>query len=126
PDDASDGPGRHGEGEVVDQHAIAVALARPFRPLDHAAEPGSLRDEDLRRPHLLALVLGEKLFIGAAAGLTLRLSGPRRHVHPFQLAIERPLARGLLLLLDAQPLSLLLEPGGVVALPGNALAAIEL
>ncbi len=34
--------------------------------------------------------------------------------------------RGLLALLDLEPLLLLLQPGGVVALPGNAVAAVEL
>src|SRR5690606_7401506 len=54
------------------------------------------------------------------------LAGARAHVDPFELARERatPLALGLLFLLEA--LALLIEPGGVVALPRDALAAIEL
>ena len=44
----------------------------------------------------------------------------------FELAFERFPALALLLLLDGQPFGLLVEPGAVVALPGNALAAVEL
>ena len=60
------------------------------------------------------------------ARLALRLPRARRHAHPFELALPACAGgRGFLLLLR-QPLLLLLEPGGVVALPRNAGAAIEL
>jgi hypothetical protein len=45
---------------------------------------------------------------------------------PFELVLQRALARRLLLFLLGETLLLLLEPGRVVALPRNALAAIEL
>ena len=46
--------------------------------------------------------------------------------HPLELALEHRLARGLLLSSTCEPLLLLLEPRRVVALPGNAVAAVEL
>ncbi len=54
------------------------------------------------------------------------MAGARRQSHPFELAGQRPLARGGFLFLLLEPLLLLLEPRGVVALPRNALAAVEL
>src|SRR5204862_1824424 len=58
--------------------------------------------------------------------LALRLPRTRRHADPLELAGERAAARrGLLLLLGEPPL-FLLEPRGVVALPRDAGAAVEL
>ena len=71
-------------------------------------------------------LLGEQLLVGLQARLALGLARPRRHAHPLELALERALPRGLLLLLEREPLLLLLEPGGVVALPRDARAAVEL
>src|SRR6185503_17824528 len=45
---------------------------------------------------------------------------------PLELALDRLLARGLARLLPLQALALLLEPFGVVALVGDARAAVEL
>ena len=44
---------------------------------------------------------------------------------PFELALERPLPGGLASLLVGQAALLLLEPGRVVALEGDAAAAVE-
>ena len=49
-----------------------------------------------------------------------------RQAHPFELAGERALPRGGLLLLDLQPSLLLFEPARVVPFVGDAPAAIEL
>src|SRR5690606_11744072 len=46
--------------------------------------------------------------------------------HPFELLLDCALTRLLLLLLDREALLLLLEPGAVVALPRDAVAAVEL
>ena len=70
--------------------------------------------------------LGEQLLVRAEARLRLRVSRLRRQAHPLELALQRPLARRGLLLLDGQPRLLLLEPARVVALIGDAAAAIEL
>ena len=68
----------------------------------------------------------EQGLVGGDARLALRLAGARRHPDPLELALERPLAGGLGLLLAREALLLLLEPGGVVALPGDPVAAVEL
>ena len=71
-------------------------------------------------------VLGQQLFVGVDAGLALGHAGARAHADPLELALEGALAAGVLFLLQGQALLLLLQPGGVVALPGDALAAVEL
>src|SRR5690606_10627134 len=58
--------------------------------------------------------------------LCLRLARLRVRTHPLELLLDRALTRLLLLLLDRETLLLLLEPGAVVALPRNAVAAVEL
>src|SRR5204863_5362563 len=45
---------------------------------------------------------------------------------PFELALERPLTPRFGLLLEREPLLLLLEPRRVIALPRDAASAIEL
>ena len=93
---------------------------------DHVAQPRPRRDDDLRRAVPLLASLGEQRLVGLEPRLGLRLARARRHAHPFELVLERPLARGFLLLLLGQALLLLVEPGGVVALPRDARAAVEL
>src|SRR6266404_99832 len=61
-----------------------------------------------------------------AALVGLFLPRARGSRDPFTLARERALARRLLAPLLLQPLLLLLEPGRIIALVGNAAAAVEL
>ena len=93
---------------------------------DEVAEARPRRDRDLDRVLALLLLVGEHLVVRGEARLGLGLARARRRLDPLELARERALARrlGLLLLLEA--LALLLEPRGVVALPRDARAAIEL
>src|SRR5690606_13786360 len=93
---------------------------------DLIAQPGAGRDHDLRGGQRLPLVLVEQLLERIDAGLALGLPRPGRHADPLQLALEGALARGLLLLLQAQALPLLLEPGRVVPLPRDPLATVQL
>src|SRR5690606_38455105 len=55
-----------------------------------------------------------------------RLPRLRIRADPFELGLDRTLPRGLLLLLEREPLLLLLEPRRVVALPRDAVASVEL
>src|SRR5207245_11360936 len=64
--------------------------------------------------------------LGLAARRGRRRAGSGRHAYPFQLVLEGALARGVLLLLLGEARLLLIEPRGVVALPRDARAAIEL
>ena len=61
-----------------------------------------------------------------SARLRLRVPRLRARAHPLELAGERAAPGRLLLLLDREPRLLLLEPGGVVALERQPLAAVEL
>ena len=72
------------------------------------------------------LGLGHEIVVGGDPRLALALAGPGRHADPFELAFERGLPGAVGLLLGGEARLLLLEPGGVVALPGDARAAIEL
>ena len=54
------------------------------------------------------------------------MTGFGSHTYPLQLALEGLAAFALLLLLHRQAGGLLLQPGAVVALPGDAFAAVEL
>ena len=67
-----------------------------------------------------------KLLVALVARLGFRLPGARRGGDPFLLARERALVRLLLAAFLLEPLLLLLQPGRVIALVGNAAAAVEL
>ncbi len=73
-----------------------------------------------------SLAFLKQLFVALVARLRFRLPRPGRRGNPFLLALERALVRGLLAALLLQPLLLLHQPGRIVALVGNALAAVEL
>src|SRR5438477_3848995 len=127
-DHADDAAPRQVEVDAVHEQPVAVPLAEPAR-LDHeVAEPRTRRDRDARgtAARFGRLVLREELLVGGEPRLALRLARARRHPHPLELACKRPAARrGFLLLLREPPL-LLLEPRGVVPLPRDAEAAVEL
>ena len=125
-DDADDAAGRQRERQIVHQQLVAVGLAHAAR-FDHdVAEPRARRNVDLDLLELLRRVLVEQLLVGVEARLALGLTRARRHADPLELALQRLLTLALGLLLLGQPLLLLVEPRGVVALPRDALAAIEL
>ena len=125
-DDADDGARRQAEREVVDQQPLAEGLAQPV-DLDHeVAEPLPRRDVDLVRL-VAGLEFDGRQFVELAQPrLALRLPGLRVRAHPLEFAGERAAQPFLLLLLLGEALFLLLEPGRVVALPGYAVAAVEL
>ena len=128
-DDADDAAARQVEVEVVDQQVVAVApCAGPCASTTRSPRrgPGGIVISALAVALLGRLVLGQQLLVAREARLALGLARARRHAHPLELALERALARRLLLLLLREPLLLLLEPGRVVALPRDARAAVEL
>ena len=112
--------------EVLEEQPVAEALRDALR-LDHdVAEPRAGRDVDLDLVELHVLLLGEQLLVRAEPRLRLRVAGLRaRRTHSSSRASVRWRAE-LCLLLDLQPRLLLLEPAGVVALVGDAAAAVEL
>src|SRR5215210_1439122 len=125
-DHADDPARRERERHVLDEQPLAEPL-RDVLGVDHeVAEPRPGRDVDLDLVELDVLVVGEQLLVGADARLRLRVPGLRARPHPFELAGERAAPCRLRLLLDRQPRLLLFEPGGVVALERQPLAAVEL
>src|SRR5437588_11726165 len=84
------------------------------------------RNDDLRGRRLLFGGLPEQVVVALVARLGFRLPRLRRRGDPFLLARERALARLFLAAFLRQALLLLYEPRRVVALVGNALAAIKL
>ena len=120
-------PGGSLKRQVVDQQPLAEGLAQ-VRDLDHeVAEPRARRDVDLVRLVAAPGIRREDSSSNCAqARLALRLARLGVGAHPFELARERLPQALLLLLLLREPLLLLLEPGGIVALPGNAMPAVEL
>ena len=94
--------------------------------IDHVlAEPLGHRNGDLRGLGLLLAGLLQQFLIALVARLGLGLARLGRGRDPFLLARQRALMRGVLAAFLREALLLLRQPGGVIALVGNALAAIE-
>src|SRR6185436_15185776 len=94
--------------------------------VDHVlAEPFGHRNDNLSGLSLLLIGLLEQFVIALVPRLRFRLTSFRRRANPFLLAGERALMRGLLATLLLEALLLLDKPCRIVALVGNALAAIE-
>ncbi len=126
-DDADDAALGQVEGEVVEEEVLAVRLLQALRTDDDVAEARAGRDVDLvRLAAAVGAAVGEELLVGLEARLPLGVAGAGGHADPLQLALERLLLGRLGLLLLREARRLLLEPGGVVPLPRNAGAAVEL
>src|ERR1035438_4045037 len=95
-------------------------------PRAHSKEPRARRDDDLVVPFLPPNPLLEHRLVGRDARLRLHATGHGRLADPLELPGHRLLAAVLGALLDGEPHLLLLEPGGIVALPRDAVAAVEL
>ncbi len=92
---------------------------------DVVAEPLGHRNDDLRGRRRLVVLLGDELLIALDARLALGLPRLGRCGDPLAFGFERALARLVLAAFLREALLLLLQPGGVIALVGNAAAAIE-
>ena len=126
PDDADDAAARQREIQVIDQQAIAESLAQALDLDDQVAQPRSGRDVDLVGLVALLELLGGELIVAGQARFALGLTCLRIGAHPLEFARECFAQCVALAFLERQPLFLLFEPGGIVALPGNSMAAIEL
>ena len=126
-DDADDAAGGEREGQVVDQRACRRSAFFSVLDVDDVlAEARAVRDDDLGGGDLLALGLAGEVVVGVDAGLLLGLAGLGALADPFEFALEGLLARLVLAGFLGEALGLLFEPGGVVALVGDAAAAVEL
>jgi hypothetical protein len=125
-DHADDAAGRQLEGEVVDQEFVAEAFCQALE-IDHVlTEPLGDRNRDLRGLGLLLAGLLQQFFVALVARLGFGLARLRRGRDPFLFALQGALVGDILAAFLRHALLLLRQPGGVVALVGNALAAVEL
>ena len=124
-DDADDRAGRHDQAEVVDQQAVTEGLADVLEFHDRGAEALAGRNEDLVGFIATLVVDRLQLLDPGQARLALAATALGIAARPFELALDRLLARLLARFFLLEALVLLLEPRGVVALPRNAAAAIE-
>src|SRR4249919_1187452 len=125
-DDADDRTRRDAEAQVVDQQTVAEALGHVLEFDDLVAKALARRNEDLVG-FLAALVVDRLQLLDARkAGLALGAAALGVLARPLEFLLDRLLARLLGGLFLLQALVLLHEPIGVVALPRNAAAAVEL
>src|SRR5680860_97578 len=124
-DDPDDRTGREAGAEVLQENTIAVGFTYLFKLDDHISQTGARRDVDLPVLAPLLILLAQEVLVGVDAGPAFGLLCLGRHLNPVDLALQGLLALGLRLLLLPQALLLLLQPGGVVALPGNAVATVQ-
>ena len=115
------------ERQVVDEEAVAERLGEVVGLHDDAAQSRARRDLDLLHVELAGLLgLGRHLLVAVKAGPALGLTSLGVGPHPGELVLEAPLELGVLLALDLEAGGLGLQVGGVVALVGVALAAVDL
>src|ERR1019366_3286027 len=124
-DDADDRAGRHLEAEVVDQQAVTIRFAHTFEFDDLIAESLADRDEYLLRLVALLVFLRIEFFEAGDTRLGFRLASFGILPHPFQLLLHRLHVRVDLFVFCLQPRFLLLQPARVIALPRDAVAAIQ-
>ena len=94
--------------------------------LDHlVAKARAIRDHDLGTGQFFALGLAGQFVIGVDPGLLLGLTRLLALPHPVKFALKRLLLGFVLARFLAQPLGLLFQPCGIVALVGHAAATIQ-
>ena len=126
-DDAHDAVARQDEAEIVDEDAVAKALAEVLGLDDLLAQAWTGRNLNLGEVELLgALGLGGHLLVAGKTRLALGLAGLCSRAYPLELALELLGALGVLLALELETGGLLLEVGGVIALIGEELATVDL
>jgi hypothetical protein len=110
----------------VDQHTLAKGFAQ-FLEIDHVlAEALGHGNRDLGGLGLLLAGLLQQILIALITRLGFGLARLRRGRDPFLLALQSSLMRDVLAALLRKALLLLRQPRGVIALVGDALAAVEL
>ena len=125
-DDANHRTRGNAKRQVVDQELVAVGLAHTLELDDSVTQPLGDGNEDLVRLVALLMLVGGELVEARDARLRLGLAAFGILPHPLELLLHRLDARRLLLAFGFEALLLLLEPQTVVALVGNAVAAVEL
>ena len=110
---------------MLEENLVTVRLGNVVETDDLVAEVRSVGDIDFEVGFFLLGVGRCHLLVSTQTGLLLGLTGLGRHAHPFEFPLQGLAALALGLLFLGKSLGLLFQPGGVVALPGNALAAVQ-
>ena len=119
-------PARGRSKQGLDQQPVPEALGDGVGGQYAVAQPGAGRDVDLDVLELDVALLGHQLLVAGQTRLRFRASALGVGPHPVQLGGDRALTGFLGAFLLGQACLLLLQPGGVVALVGDAFAAVEL
>jgi hypothetical protein len=102
-----------------------IALLEPLN-LDHLlAQARAVRDDDLGAADAFAFGLAGQFLIGVDPGLLLGLPGLGALARIHSSSRSSVFCLDLSSRASCEPLGLLLQPGGIVALVGNAAAAVE-
>ena len=107
-DDPDDPAWGQREFHVLEDDAVAVALAHAFSLDGDIAQPWPRRNVELYRLVPLHSILVQQFLVGPDSRLVLLLLSPRRHANPLQLALQRPLSFALALFFQPQALLFLL------------------
>ena len=124
-DNAHDACRRQDEAEVLEEKFVSVGLANIMEFNDFIAKMRAVGDIDFQVGFLLFHIGRGHLLVSAQTGFLLGLAGLRGHPDPFQLAFQGLAPLALLLLFHGKAFGLLVQPGGIIPLPGNALAAVQ-
>ncbi len=124
-DDAYNGSGRNDEVHVVHKKLVAHGFLRVFRFGHDLAKARSGRDIDFQIRGAAFGFVRKHGFVGVDAGLAFGVTAFGCHADPVKFALQGLLAFGLGLFFIGQAFLLLFQPGGVVALPRDAPAAIQ-
>ena len=125
-DDTDDGTLGNGEGQVVEQQLVLETLGDVVQLDDLVAQTRSRRNVDLVGLVALLEITGLHFLEAVETRLALGLTALGILANPLQLLLDGLVARGFLLGFLLQASVLLLQPRGIVAFEGNALATVEL
>ncbi|MNZ39227.1 hypothetical protein D3C78_567160 [compost metagenome] len=124
-DHADDGTFRHGERQVVDQHAVAITFGNVLELDDLVTQARTGRDVDLVGFAALLEFLRLHFFKALQTGLGFGLAGLGAFAHPLQFLFHGLLVGALLLGFLRQTVRLGLQPARVVAFVRDAGAAVQ-
>ena len=126
-DHAHDAVARQLEGQIFDEHALAERLVQMLHAQHLGAQARTGGDADGREIEALALGrLGDHLVVALQTRAAFGLACLGARAHPLQLVGQAFRELLVALLLGGQTRSLRLEVGGVVALVGVEVAAVDL
>ncbi|OQA02062.1 MAG: hypothetical protein BWY71_00147 [Planctomycetes bacterium ADurb.Bin412] len=124
-DDADDGVFRQVKGAVFEEACAVIAFADILEGENLVAQMGAGGDLDEDIAAGVDGGLAGHFFVGVDPGLVFLVAGTDGGVDPVQFPGEGFLPLGFLFLGDAEEFGLLFEPGGVVALEGQAAGVFQ-